>query len=242
VKWLNAATSAVCTAGLALHGANIYHASRDQLISMVAAVAATSLIGAARTSWWEHTSERRARFREDVAQVLRGAAVITAEVTGKKVPSVGASAFVVSRGGLLWRQQYLRRIGRQRFASFPPPSNVVWTRGKGVIGRCWADRKPVVKDFTKIAKRHRGCSRDQFEKLKDDVRLGLNYTEWNEMIGKYGVVLAVPMTASPLDGKIIGVLALDLQEGTEHDVTHNEVRKIAYDAAASIAKIIRGDP
>jgi hypothetical protein len=235
------AISTFSSAGLALHGAGIYHATRNQVVTMVAGVAVTSLIGAARASWWEHTAQRRSNFRGSVAEILRGAAVTTAEATGKKVPSVGASAFVVARGGFLWQREYLKRIGRERFNSFPPPSQVVWTLGKGVIGRCWAERKPVAKDFTKIAKRHRGCSREQFEKLKDDVRLGLTYDEWNEMIGKYGVVLAVPITASAIDGKIIGVLALDLQEGTEHEITHNEVRKIAYDAAASLAKIIGGD-
>jgi hypothetical protein len=92
-----------------------------------------------------YTIERLERQHDKVAAALRGLPWTVHQLTGGAVPvqPIGASAWVVTPW---WPFRRLHRIAHERVSDTPGPSSVRWTKGKGVIGHCWAKGREQVVD------------------------------------------------------------------------------------------------
>lgn len=237
IKLLAALASIASTAGLAAQQAGLWtNPPRWTLIAMVSTVAVVASAASTRSAYWEIKGPRDAQLKSDVAALLRGAAREIAAARSLDRDAVGVSAFEVRRSWVFW--QRLERVYRERVHSNPPPSGITWTKGKGVIGLCWAQNKCIFRDLKAIATKHSDCTPEQFDRLGDDVRMGLSYDEFVTIIGKYSSVIAFPMTH---EGNFIGCIAVDLplDEGTKTSLNHSRVREIAGFTAASVGKILR---
>lgn len=110
-----------------------------------------------------------------------------------------------------WRQQRLVRLVRLRLSDNPNESAVVWTKGKGAIGECWADQVPVLHDRRSAAVmygRSNYPDQQQYDAMSAKERRGMTRAEFIQTIDKYGEILAVPVVAQD-SGKIIGVVSMD---------------------------------
>jgi hypothetical protein len=177
--------------------------------------------------------ERRGLARQ-VSETLRIALVQIIDLTGLDWKAIGLNAFMIERRGR-WRSElHLRRIGRERISIHPLPSEVVWTRGKGVIGRCWDLNSDVAVDLAKHFAPYQGLTEAEWDALPPDERFGLSYLEFRRT-DHLGPVVATPIQKS--DGTIVGVVSVDGPPGTYTRLSSEPVREAIGAAATTIRNL-----
>lgn len=80
---------------------------------------------------------------------------------------------------------------------------------------------------------HKDCSEDEWDAVRETTRRGLSHGDYIKITGKYGTVIAVPLTTR--DGKIMGVVALDAPVGFHAQLSNSKVSE----AVALTAMLIR---
>ena len=211
-RWLRilVVLSASVTAFLAgLIQAKLWHAEAD----LASRVLVTALASALALSLWDlfHETQRKRRSERIRDAVAATRAVLLSVHVETKVPAsdIGVSIFVV-KGRLLPR---LSRVHSERLLGVPAPSHIVWTKGKGVIGKCWAfgDTRDTHVDLRDLAKQFARRAPDSSEFatiVASGLDLGLSHLEFSQMINKYGEVFAVCIKDAV--GRPVGVLAADI--------------------------------
>lgn len=190
--------------------------------------------------------ENRARVAENkLISTLGSALADIQESTALRVGDIGLQAFEIEgkwwkrkwKGSQWWkRQEQLSRLARLRFNDTQPPSEIQWNEGKGVIGECWRVRRYHDFDFdTHHAKQDEWEGRD-WGFLPAKVTMGMNWPEFEQVRGRYGVVAAFPIVHSQ-SNKLLGILALDGSPGNFKNLTSKPVRKTCSQAAARIADL-----
>jgi hypothetical protein len=120
----------------------------------------------------------------------------------------GIQAFLLKG---FWRRRHHERVAKVRLAS-SIESGVLWTRDKGVIGRCWARRASIIVDLSQPPFSDLGnVPKDQWETVPVNDRYGLSYSDYAAIGTKYGIVIAVPIMQD--SGGYIGCVTLDLPPG-----------------------------
>ncbi len=237
IKFAGLTGSVVGTAALAGQEANLWKLPAAGSFVSVAFVAAVAVVTSGRSVWWEYKGPRDLQLQEDVGEILRRTAREVADCC-KDVDraDVGVTALVVRPRRLFGKHLHVLR--RERESAFPPASGITWTKGKGLVGTCWAEQRPVFKDLRYFANNHKDCSAAQFAGLTDDQKMGLDYGEFRTIIGKYSMVLVTPIMS---DGEFIGCLSIDLPMGigTKRTLDNLGVKQVAAFAAASTGKILR---
>jgi hypothetical protein len=81
-------------------------------------------------------------------------------------------------------------------------SDVTWTRGKGAIGRCWAESADIVVDLDRL----KGLNRTDFNAEEEPVRL---HMEWDEFrrASRYSSIWATPLKDG--NGQFFGCVSVD---------------------------------
>lgn len=183
-----------------------------------------------------HTLDRADRQRDKVADALRMLPWAAHDLTDGEVPvrPLGASAWLIV---LTLRGQRLHRIARERINQTPGPSKIRWTKGKGVIGSCWKTGKDACYHAEAFDTLHGGDTRTDWDELDHDTRMGLAFDEYVQVRGKYGTVIAVPLTDRRRD-KIIGVVALDAPRGWHEWLKQPKVTQAVADAAGTVANLV----
>ena len=74
----------------------------------------------------------------------------------------------------------------------PPPSNVEWTFGKGVIGRCWQLGQDLGIDLQAHFAGLGALSADQWAHLAEEDTLGLTFEEF-QRTRQHAIVVATPI-------------------------------------------------
>jgi hypothetical protein len=187
---------------------------------VIGALMITALIPAVQVAIRERGEKgrRAAVERERKIEAFLAASLIhVARRAGADWETTGVQAFLIRRG---WRRSQQVRAAKMRLGPVPS-SGIIWTEGKGIIGRCWATRAPVCADLESHFAPYLGSSRTEWEALPAETRFGLTYEDFRRLAGKYGIVAAVPIidardtyvgcvTADtpPLNGKP-GTLQLD---------------------------------
>lgn len=106
-----------------------------------------------------------------------------------------------------WRWTRHERVARVRLGP-RPPSGVIWSKGKGIVGRVWETRRGHVTNVNAHFTPFADYRESTFMALSPEVRYGLSYGDFQRLKGKYGVVAAVPI----IDRKdrYVGCLTADL--------------------------------
>lgn len=166
-------------------------------------------------------ARRRDVERERAIEAFLVANLIQA-VNHAAVPweNTGVQLFVV-KGRWRWTRHV--RAAKVRIGAVPS-SGVHWTKGKGIIGRCWETRTPQFADLAAHFAPYVGCTREQWDRLDADVRYGLTFDDFQRLGAKYGVVAAVPMIDR--HGKYIGCVTLDTApDGDARAINRDELLK-----------------
>jgi hypothetical protein len=165
---------------------------------------AISLIGSAsaRLRVLENrvSDQRRAMDRERALRVVEdGCRFMLSEVHQRTKLSP------LELGVSIWRagDGQLVRVGKFRLAS-RQGSGVVWTKGKGAIGRCWLDNDRVVADLTRL--HELDVTEATFDALPDATRLGMPWIDF-QRTAAYTAVWAEPLRDR--DGRWMGCLSVD---------------------------------
>ncbi len=181
------------------------------------------------------TTERLEARRHKVSAPLRGLPWTVHELTDQRVPvrPLGASAWVVTPW---WPFQRLKRIAHERVNETPGPSQVRWTKGKGVIGHCWAMGREQTVNTGAFDQAHARCTREEWDRLDVKTRRGMTYKDYRQVRGKYGTVIAVPMFDQ--QERMIGVVALDSPVGFHEHLSTPSVIEAVGAAAGVVSSLI----
>ncbi|MEE6273549.1 hypothetical protein V2J56_09340 [Georgenia sp. MJ206] len=191
-------------------------------------------------AWGLHRTKARgdsAATQKSVNKILTGLVVMVHDKTDLPVGAIGVS---------LWRveEETLYRVDTVRLSGFPPPSNVEWKRGMGVLGWCWETEQTRYRDYRPIQARHRGVETlgpGEWRALRA-ANGTENFTQkdYLDRIRKYDQILAVPFVDS--DGKFEGCISVDIGAGTDDEKTINTlaVRTAAAQAGVSLRDVVLG--
>ncbi|SDN51375.1 hypothetical protein SAMN05660199_00170 [Klenkia soli] len=196
--------------------------------------------------------ERKSGSREERQQAvdlaLTQAVLRIHDATGFDKYDIGVSVWRVRSPRLRWLtggHGSLQRVGRRRFNPRPTPSDITWTRGKGVIGLCWEGQDELHKDLRPACKKYPNgaCTETRWQSVSPDLRMGMSLEEFRMMIGKYGEVLAMPIKSAK--GTFLGCVAVDvpIEACNPDDVAKlgtTAVRNIAA-ATADVMQEVFGD-
>jgi hypothetical protein len=168
--------------------------------------------------------------REQKIQTFLAASLIYLAHQGKADwENTGIQVFAVTG---VWHWQRQVRVTKFRLRAVTT-SGVRWTKGKGVIGRCWEVRQPlyvnVAEDFAPYAH----YDRVQWEELPATARYGLTFEDYKVVKGKYGVIAAVPMI-DPKNDRYIGCVTADmppLPAGATEPVQDEVLKSLALTAS-----------
>jgi len=110
-------------------------------------------------------------------------------------------------------------------------SGLVWTKGKGCIGRAWEQGVSITTNLEQEDRSQAAKSEQDWNAADPEITQGLSWDELQKVVGQpYGAVLALPIFHSDIDPpKVVGVLALDVPASLHDDLRneHNEVTRLA---------------
>lgn len=168
----------------------------------------SGFVGDRRGRSW-HLKKKRAR--KAVLACL--STIATSE--GLDVTEIGGSVFLVRRRHWWVRVPELRRVIRYRLRDAPQQSDVVWSSGKGVIGRAWLERRAIHENLRTVSERYGGASisPEQFARVGPGARGAFTLAEFQSVVGKYAEVLGTPIWKND---QVIGVLSIDVPLSADH--------------------------
>ncbi len=233
---LGGTLAAVATLFLGLANGHVIMLTNTQKVVAVAVIAVVAIFSAFARPLRIVILGKQAKRRSQIGKALRGLPWAIHRIDPSVPVSVlGASAWIIKGWG---RWQRLERIGRERVNDSPGPTNITWTKGKGVVGRCWQDEQPMIIDTGRIDERWGNCTAQQWAKVREDTRMGLSHEKFRKVTGKYGTVVAVPMyDAGSHD--MIGCVTLDAPKGLHDKLQAVDAAGETAATAAVIANFIR---
>jgi hypothetical protein len=204
----------------------------DRQWLVVLGIVLAGLIPAIQTGISELGARRRTKELEqgdDVRSLLTTSLVLIARECNAPLEQIGVQAFLVT--GVLWRKRQVR-IAKIRLSSVAA-SGVAWTKGKGVIGRCWETRTSQWAQlddppFSELGR----APETTWHMLNKTLTYGLSFDDYRALGTKYGTVAAVPIMTA--DDKYIGCIALDTPAGIRLDRS-----EIALESLAATADVVR---
>ena len=232
-----AVVAAVVAILLGLEARRFITLSRGQVTAAVvtaAALAAGSTIAAA-ISEWRHRSDVDADADRDV--VLSATAWAIVDLVMVDYRDIGLAVYRVGREPLRpWRRR-LVRVHRVRARRRPTASKVRWAPGKGVIGACVERGQVVAQDLRAAYSALGPVTREEWEALPADIRLGLTFDELTDVREKYDVVVATPIIDdSGGHGEVVGCVALDGPPGTLDDLGGDAVLGLLDSAGQTLLR------
>jgi hypothetical protein len=182
---------------------------RDGFI--VGCIIVSGLIPAAQASISELGERKRRKkleHEDHVRSLLIPALVEAVKHHDAPWDLTGVQAFILT--GWWWRRRHVR-LAKVRLAS-SSESGVLWTKGKGVIGRCWETHASILIDlsqppFSELS----NVSQEEWDTVPKQDCFGLSYSDYKTLGSKYGIVVVVPIIR---DGtNYMGCVTLDLPPG-----------------------------
>lgn len=186
----------------------------------------------------------RQRLRVQSQKVATSAMYSVSQLRSIPMPDLGVSVFLIERTGWIRRVEMLARLIRVRLKDAPQASDILWTQGKGVIGRAWESRRPVHEATGHLAEKYgaRDLSESVWSRVSKTAKQGFTRDEFITTVHKYAEILAVPIKDD--QGVVLGVVSLDLAMFTKLDRSRTwlsgpEVEEIVSVAADLIAKTLK---
>lgn len=186
--------------------------SDQQTLACIAAVGAAAIVGPFLPDLAEATRLRRQR---DVSISLRRALVYVIDDCHVSWKDVGAHFFVVRRWPrisvvrswpFLLVQRRLVDIGHERLDVVAYPSAIEFTKGKGVVGTCWKQRKESYLDLTEHFSPHLPLTKETWANLDQPVTLGLT---WDDYQATKDIPVVAAYVARNKAGKVVGVVSVE---------------------------------
>jgi len=234
-----AGAAAVTAVGLGLHQAQVVALSpttRTGLVAIAAVLAFVSSAVAAVGDWRRQRAEAR---RDDVGFALRVAGFAIQDLTGIDIRELGLAAYVLRRSPLPPRREILARVHRERAARRPAASGIVWRPGMGVIGECVRSQEAVGQDVGADQAPYAEIDRARWAGVPDHVKAGLTFEEFSLVVGKYHVVVAVPIIDERgARARAVGCVALDGPEGSYPALWTPDVRDALISAATTLRQYV----
>jgi hypothetical protein len=181
---------------------------------------------------WGSISYDRRLVAEDN---LKGLLVSLDEETNIPWTEIGLTAFIVR-----WRLMHpfgrvQVRVARLRMKTMPRPTSVLWTRKKGVLGRCWRNRRDEDIDHQVRYGAHMNCTKEQWRQLGQDIREHLTYDDFLA-IRDFGYVLACPILT---DGRYRGCLVIQVLPKYKGELAvGTKARELLHVSADTIAGLL----
>jgi hypothetical protein len=182
----------------------------------------------------ERRRRKRAERSDSVRELLGGGLAKLEEDTGIDWKRAGLNAFLV--GGVFRKRQF--RLARVKLTPYPQASGVRWTRGKGVIGRCWSTQRFAMHDLRAEFAQHYEADRVRWEALPADARFGLSFDEFQRTRDLYGVIAAVPILDPQKPGKYLGCVSLDTPRDSAEGIDQKKVEEDLGAVAVTIGLLI----
>ena len=132
------------------------------------------------------------------------------------------------------------RLARVKLTPYPQASGVRWTKGKGVIGRCWATHRFVMHDLREAFSPFYEADRAAWAALSSEVRFGLSFDEFQRTRDLYGVVAAVAILDPKKPGKYLGCVSLDTPRDSAEGIDRKRVEEDLGAVAVTIGLLIAG--
>jgi hypothetical protein len=142
--------------------------------------------------------------REGFATLARGTTRVIEKNTSLAHDEIGVSVWVVQG------PKGFRRLERRALDVAEPRQRtpVVWTKGKGVIGACWARNESIFADLEKL--RQQNPRKRTFCELPRDQRFRFGWREFRDT-RRYKAILAVPLRPRIYGRyRVRGVLSIDV--------------------------------
>lgn len=124
------------------------------------------------------------------------------------------------------------------------PTDIIWRRDVGAIGRCWRKRQAY---YFSVSDNWGAIEMNKvtWEQLPTEHQLGLKYSEYLAIRRKYASVLAAPIFRNPNnvpDSEFIGCLVVDTPAESVININVDPVRGLLATAARDIARNLSGTP
>jgi hypothetical protein len=181
--------------------------------------------------------ERERSYRE----ILTSTLVAVVDASGADWTRTAVQVFLVRRH-LRWKSPFLveqqDRIARVKLSFSPPPSGIRWTRGKGVIGRCWEARDNIIEDLRVRFGPYIDYTREQWDALDGRDRFGLDFEEFQRTRTWYGIVGAAPILDPK--GRFLGCVSLDTPQTCPDVVDKDGLGGLLRVAAVVIEQMLAG--
>ena len=159
------------------------------------------------------TRDRRRRKRDaTLAEACRKiAAHIDASCPDLALENVGVHVWII--GGPSSELRLIR--GEQFLLRERQPSAITWTKGKGVIGKCWEEEAPLIVDLESYLY-DRATDEAAFEAIPPQDRFHL---EWSELVrtARYKTIWAAPLFDRAAHPRLRGVVSIDVQSSGQFD-------------------------
>jgi hypothetical protein len=235
---LRALPGAAATAVLLLQQTQVWpQAPKDLIVAAILVLAFMSLAGPVTDVVFANRRQRRETRRRRLDDILRQALMRITDRASVRPDAVGLHLYVLpgrARARLARPKPQLTQVTRLRLSSTPEPSDIKWSKGKGVVGECWATRIVVRKDLSPIQGAAATVTELEWRDLPLSFTLGLSYAEMRLTAPKYGCVVAVPVVRAD-DGQLLGCLTLDGESADFASLASEPVVHILSDAAQSAA-------
>ncbi len=221
--------SGAASAYLALAG--FFDAVRNgpAVVLCVAVVAGVAIGSTAATLLTDGGTAAALAKRMEIRTTLDTGCVAFHNITSEGVEVFGATLLLVER----------RRWGAPRLWSvvhgglaLHPPSLVEWTRGTGVVGRCWEQGTTEFADLRAMVASHGACNAVEWNALPAAGRMGLTFAEWRRTAPYYGTIVAAIVGSGA--GEVMGVLAIDAPPHVDLSGHAQELR----DATEGLARLM----
>lgn len=190
----------------------------------------------------KHAEARSATLRQDLEQLLRAALVQIHELTGLKWTEIGVHVFLVHTRWRFrswpWRYDVQRHTARVKMTQYPPPTGITWTKGKGVIGRCWDLKGSVAVDVRAAYQPYMNATREEWDRLPADVRFGLTFEEFTRTKGYAGAILATPILTE-MGAAYLGCVSVDAPGDSIQALDSDQVFEVLQSVADATAALLR---
>jgi hypothetical protein len=187
----------------------------------------------------KYNSNKR-RTLDEIERALMTLVITVAHETTLRFEDLGAGVYVISTHW--WKRgskEQLSRIKRFRPAGYPQQSGISWSSRTGAVGECLRTRKPVHKNWQRLAEKYGEVEvpDEQFNKMPEQTRCGFTRDEFNTIVGKYSEVLAVPIWHGRKERTMLGILTVDRAFKGQDDNFISRLQS-TRDVAASAASVV----
>ena len=203
-------------------------------IAILGATGFESAWGLARVASRGRASDNALQIDKTLVSVL---VTVSKEVeVDVDVPGCNVWSIYQPRG----RAAALYRAGGRRLSEYPQRSQVTWTKGKGLIGRCWEEGEPQFRDWTTLQRQHpatQEVTERAWKKMGQPARWGFERQEYLRSIHKYQQILAVPIKDE--HGRVLGCVSLDIPvDRPANSINTGAVREVLARAAETLRYLI----